>query len=59
MYVENLSLVRGGYSLEVVPMVLDHGVSSGVSITSFEVDGVVYKSLELWLLYEVCFAAFV
>lgn len=38
---ENLSLVRGGYSLEVVPMVLDHGVSTNVLIPSFEVDGIV------------------
>ena len=37
---ENLSLVRGGYSLEVVPMVLDHGVSTDVLIPSFEVDGI-------------------
>ena len=38
---ENVSLVRGGYSLEVVPMVLDHGVSTDVLIPSFEVDGIV------------------
>ena len=37
---ENLSLVRGGYSLEVVPMVLDHGVLTNVLIPSFEVDGI-------------------
>ena len=36
MYVENLSLVHGGYFLEVVPMVLDLGVSTDVSIPSFE-----------------------
>ena len=38
---ENLSLVRGGYSLEVVPIVLDHGVSTNVLIPSFEADGIV------------------
>ena len=37
---ENLSLVHGGYSLEVVPMVLDHDVSMNVLIPSFEVDGI-------------------
>ena len=37
---ENLSLVRGGYSLEVVPIVLDHGVSKNVLIPSFEADGI-------------------
>ena len=36
MYVENLSLVHGGYSLEVVPMVLDLGASSDVLIPSIE-----------------------
>ena len=41
MHVENLSLVRGGQSLEVVSMVLDHGVSTDVLIPSFEVDGIV------------------
>ena len=40
MYVENLSLVHGGYSLEVVPMVLDLDVSSNVLIPSFEADGI-------------------
>ena len=37
---ENLSLVRGGYSLEVVPMVLDHGVLMDVLIPSFEAVGI-------------------
>ena len=45
---ENVSLVRGSYSLEVVPMVLDHGVSTDVLISSFEVDGIGF--LWFWLL---------
>jgi len=41
-------LVHGGYSLEVVPMVLDLGVSTDVLIPSFEVDGIGF--LWFWLL---------
>ena len=37
---ENLSLVHDGFSLEVVPMVLDLGVSTDVLIPSFEADGI-------------------
>ena len=48
MYVENLSLVHGGYSLEVVPMVLDLCASVDVLIPSFEVDGIGF--LWFWLL---------
>ena len=46
MYVENLSLVHGGYSLEVVPMVFDLGVSMDMLIPSFEDDGI--GSLWFW-----------
>ncbi len=48
MYVENSFLVRGGYSLEVVPMVSDHGVSTDVSIPSFELMVLDFYGFGLW-----------
>ena len=45
---ESLLLVRGSYSLEFVPMVLDHGVSTDVLMHSIELMVLGYYGFGPW-----------